>query len=189
MPLTRQTLTTELALLGLLRPAARHGYDLYQELARPDGLWAIWRIKQSQLYALLARLEADSLITATLQPQEARPPRKVFRLTRAGQAAYRKWVQTPVAHPRDMRLEFLLKLYFARREGADAAQRLIGAQQAVLQARLLEEQNAAAGVPTTATDAWLVSQFRLQQLGFLLRWLDTCAETLNAGLSQSPLAL
>src|SRR5262245_7706992 len=126
--MAQSSLTLEYALLGFLRQQPRHGYEIYQQLSDPNGLWLTWRMKQSQLYALLAKLEEEGFIEATLQLQESRPPRKVFQLTETGDAAFLAWVNSPVAHPRQMRLEFLVKLYFARREGDAVALHLVEQQ-------------------------------------------------------------
>jgi len=178
MPLTKQPFTYELALLGLLRRAPRHGYELYQELTRPEGLWAIWRMKQSQMYALLARLEREGYLTSTLKVQETRPARKMFRLTRAGQAAFWHWLQSPIHNPREMRLDFLLKFYFARREGLETARQLITAQRAVCEARLEDETSKVEHARQAQTDLWLIEQFRVEQLRALLNWLDQCEQSL-----------
>lgn len=178
MPLTKQPLTNELALLGLLRHTPRHGYEIYQELTQPEGLWAIWRMKQSQMYALLAKLEHEGYLTSTLKTQETRPARKIFRLTKTGQAAFRQWLQTPLLSPREMRLDFLLKFYFARRESAEIARQLIAAQRAVCQARLEDETAKVEHARQTQTDLWLIEQFRVEQLRALLNWLDQCEQSL-----------
>ena len=48
----------EIALLGLLRTHPRHAYELHQLLTEgSEPLGIIWRLKQSNLYALLAKLE------------------------------------------------------------------------------------------------------------------------------------
>src|SRR3712207_5615002 len=107
----KQPITIEHALLGLLHDKPMHGYELYQQLMEPGGLWLVWRMKQSQLYALLARLEEEGYLVAELQPQAARPPRKIFHLTPAGLQAYQGWLASPVTHGRSMRQEFLAKLY------------------------------------------------------------------------------
>src|ERR1700686_164320 len=96
----RHPLAMELALLGFLRRRPMHGYEIYQHLTDPEGLWLVWRLKQSQLYALLLRLEAEDFITSTLQPQDAHPPRKFFKLTRAGRERYLAWVRSAVPHGR-----------------------------------------------------------------------------------------
>jgi len=117
--------------LGFVRRRPSYGDEIYHELSHTPELRLVWRMKQSRLYALLARLEERSLLRATLQPQEARPPRKVYHLTAEGEAAYREWLAQPVTQPREMRLAFMLKLYFAMREGRETAVGLIERQQAV----------------------------------------------------------
>jgi DNA-binding PadR family transcriptional regulator len=176
--MVRLPLTTEHALLGFLRQEPIHGYEIYQRLSDPAGLGLVWRLKQSQLYALLAKLEERGYITATLEPQQARPPRKVFQLTQAGRDAFLDWVQTPVAHGRQLRLDFLAKLYFARRETPKVAAQLIERQRATCRQWLAEQQSQAEEVRDSQPYDWLVHQFRLGQIQAMLDWLDTCEETL-----------
>ncbi|MBI5880215.1 MAG: PadR family transcriptional regulator [Chloroflexi bacterium] len=180
---TRAPLAMEHALLGFLRRRPMHGYELYQQLCDPHGLWLIWRIKQSQLYALLAKLESEGLVSATLQTQETRPPRRVFRLTRAGRDRFLTWVRSPVPHGRDLRQDFLAKLYFAAREGAGAAAALVAVQQAECRAWLDERRTGspADGAPFEA----LVKNFRLHQIEAMLAWLDTGTPALIAAAADS----
>ena len=96
----RSHLTLEYALLGFLYQQPMHGYEIHQKLLTDNGLGLVWQLKQSQLYALLEKLEQRNLITATLQPQDARPPRKVLALTPAGQKAFEDWLQVPVPRGR-----------------------------------------------------------------------------------------
>ncbi len=120
----------EVALIGFVRQRPRHGYEVYRLLTGTPELRRIWRLKQSRLYAMLARLEADGLLHSDLAPQAGRPARKVFRPTEGGAAAFDRWLTQPVAQPREMRLAFMLKLYFALRDGPETARRLLSAQQA-----------------------------------------------------------
>lgn len=174
--MTRSPLTIEHALLGFLHQQPLHGYELYQQLTNPAGLWLVWRIKQSQLYALLAKLEDEGYISADVQPQENRPPRKVLRLTPAGLDAYERWLLKPVAHPRSMRQEFLAKFYFARQRDVDTAQRLIEVQRTQCEAWLTAQrrQNQAEAPSFEET----VNRFRLSQIQAILTWLDSCEEML-----------
>ena len=75
-----------------------HGYEIYQHMSDPNGLGLVWVVKQSRLYALLAGLEKEGYIEAVLEPQESRPPRKVFHLTESGEKVFLNWVQSPVPH-------------------------------------------------------------------------------------------
>jgi len=169
-------LTMEYALLGLLRGQPRHGYEIYRQLADPTGLGLVWRVKQSQLYALLAKLEQQGYVSQTLAPQDARPPRKVFALTETGRQAFLAWVQSPVARGRGFRLDFLAKLYFARQEGAAVAEKLLERQQATCQSWLAEQQTQAEGLSDARPFDWLVHQFRISQVKAMLDWLKTCQE-------------
>ncbi len=87
-PQHRATLSTELSLLGFLRLRPMHGYEIHSCLADPSGLNGLWQVKLGRLYALLGRLELQGYVTAEIEPQGDRPPRKVFSLTPAGTAAY-----------------------------------------------------------------------------------------------------
>lgn len=130
-PLLQTPLTVEHALLGFVRHESLHGYAIYHRLTGTPELRLVWRMKQSRLYALLARLEDKGLLRATLQPQDGRPPRKVFHLTPPGENAFVRWLTQPVQLPREMRLEFMLKLYFASKEGSEVVALLIRRQQEV----------------------------------------------------------
>jgi DNA-binding PadR family transcriptional regulator len=130
-PLIQAPLSVELALLGFVRREPHHGYEIYRRLSETPELRLIWRMKQSRLYALLTRLEEDGLLRATLEPQDRRPSRKVYSLTPAGESAFRRWLTWPVESPRELRLEFMLKLYFAAEVNPETAARLIQRQQEV----------------------------------------------------------
>lgn len=105
----------EYAILGMLEEQPMHGYELFQRFQN-EVLGQIVHVEMSQLYAFLKKLERLALIESRLEPQGVRPPRKVFRLTQAGGEALRHWLTTPVARPRDVRIFFLIKLYFVQRQ-------------------------------------------------------------------------
>ncbi len=169
--------TMEYALLGFFRQQPRHGYELYQQFSDPAGLWQVWRLKQSQFYALLAKLEAAGYLSATLHPQDARPPRKMFHLTPAGQTAFLAWVKSPVAHARQIRMEFLTKLYFAQQEGDEVVQQLIAQQKVICRTWLAQHQAQAQSAQQQPGFSHFVTQFRLSQLESILAWLETCEQT------------
>lgn len=130
-PLLQSALTVEYALLGFVRREPLHGYEVYRRLVETPELHLIWRMKQSRLYALLARLEDEGLLRATYEPQDNRPPRKVYHLTPEGETAFSRWLVEPVRLPREMRLGFMLKLYFAREGDAGTVKKLVENQQSV----------------------------------------------------------
>ena len=177
-PRAAEPFTLEYALLGFLREQPLHGYEIYQRLQNAEDLSRVWRLKQAHLYALLGKLEAAGLIVAELTPQDTRPPRRMLQLTNEGQAAFNAWVRAPVQHGRDLRLDFLAKLFWAQQLGSDLAEHLIEAQRAAGQAWLANLQDELERLDDGRPYEWLVLQFRLTQTAAALTWLDTCEEAL-----------
>lgn len=173
----RSSLSLELALLGFLIQEPKHGYAIHQEVTAATGLGPVWQLKLSLLYAMLSKLEEAGYITPTTEAQENKPPRKMFHLTEAGKQAYASWVQRPVKHGRSLRLEFLVKLYFARREGAAVAANLLADQREQCHSWLVAEQELVTEEETGARQyGRLVHLFRLGQIQAMLDWLNQCAE-------------
>lgn len=178
-PMRPTPLTVEWSLLGFLHEDPTHGYDLYQKLADSEGLGLVWYLKQSQLYATLAKLEDRGYVRYDLEQQEARPPRKVYELTEMGHRALLEWLQQPVEHGREFRMEFLAKIYFARKESESQVQQLIERQRDLCQEWLEAQNDEAQGLRESDPYEWLVYQFRAGQIEAMLDWLDLCEETLQ----------
>lgn len=176
-PMSAIPLSVEWSLLGLLRQQPQHGYALHQELSDAQGLGLVWNLKQSQLYALLDKLEQRGYISPTLDT-ESYPPRKVFHLTNEGRAALDAWLREPVKHGRDLRLEFLAKLYFAHLEGRAVTRALLRRQREVCQTWLKQQYRATEALADTQTYEALVREFRAGQIKAMLSWLNLCEENL-----------
>ncbi|MFN8541329.1 MAG: PadR family transcriptional regulator [Thermomicrobiales bacterium] len=182
-PMVKLPLAMEHALLGLVRQRSMHAYEIHQLLTQAEALGLVWQIKQGQTYALLARLEEAGYVASTLEAQDARPPRKILRLTPSGEAAFARWLATPVRHGRDFRLEFLAKLFFAAQEPDSTLSALLAAQRAACREIIAQLNGRIAAVSPDRPYDRLVLQFRLGQLDATLLWLDECAATL---LNPSP---
>ncbi len=180
-PLLKQPLTIEHALLGFLYQQPMHGYQLHQRLAEAHDLGLVWRLKEAQLYRLLGRLEDEGYITVVSEAHGSRPPRKMLHLTPQGEAAFLAWTRSPVQRGRDLRLEFMAKLYFARQLGAGATNDLIQAQRRELDRWLEEQMRQADAARAEGVFDWLVHEFRLGQLRAMRAWLDTCQAALGEG--------
>lgn len=179
MPRVNIPLSTEFALLGFLRRQPMYGYEIHQQLSATTGLGLVWRLKQSQLYALLAKLEREGYVATTIEYQDARPPRKMFELTEAGRQAFQDWVQGPVSQGRKLRLDFLAKLYFAQLEGPEVVARLIERQRVACRDWLRQQEEETGGLRHSQPYDWLVHKFRMGQIEAMLTWLDTCQEALS----------
>mgnify|MGYP001568355016 CR=1 FL=1 len=172
-PMVRRPLGMEMALLGFLRQGSQHGYQIHQMLSDPAGLGPIWRLKQSQLYALLAKLEKDGYIFGELKVQEvAYPPRRMFQLTSLGQSVYQEWINSPVNVPRLIRQEFMAKLYFAQRENKEVVQKLIEQQRVICQ-NWVSEFNRQLSTCEPGSYRWTMFQYRLGQIVALKKWLES----------------
>jgi DNA-binding PadR family transcriptional regulator len=106
---TIELTTTEGVVLGLLSEGERSGYDL---LKRAEGsVGHMWSPAKSQLYAVLPRLVAAGLAKGKTVQRKGRPDKQVYRLTPAGRAAVRGWLED--SQPRSWD-ELLLKVFFAK---------------------------------------------------------------------------
>lgn len=175
-PMVRRPPGMELALLGFLLQGPQHGYQLHQLISDPAGLGLIWSLKQSQLYALLSKLELDGCVSSTLHNQEPHPPRKVFALTESGRKIFYDWLTSPVLAPRLVRQEFFAKLYFARRENKDVVQKLIEGQRDVCR-NWVEDFKLKLANGRHASFGRVMYQYRLGQVQALQNWLDLYEKT------------
>jgi DNA-binding PadR family transcriptional regulator len=117
--MTAAATRTELAILGLLAwRGEATGYEL-QKLAT-GSVGFIWAPARSQLYAVLKRLDAAGLVAGRRVAQADRPDKRIFRLTAAGEATLRTWLDEVEAIEPEDRDGILLKVFF----GAGAAQLL-----------------------------------------------------------------
>ncbi len=116
----------EYPVLGILLGGPLHGYDMCRRLGEEIG--SIWRLGKSQIYALLAKLEREGLVIHERVGQENLPAKNIFSLTTEGEEVVKEWLEQPVHHIRDMRLEFLTKLWFARQASPVRERHLIEKQ-------------------------------------------------------------
>lgn len=174
-PKTTQPFTVALTLLGLVRQQPLHGYEIYQQLKNHALLSMLWMPKQAQVYALLRKLEQAGLLAATVETQQAYPPRRILHLTEDGLAAFSAWISNPVTHWDDVQQEFLLKLFFAQQAGGDTALRLVERQRRQSRQWLVELHNRLQTLTACQSSAWLLIELRQRQIEGLLEWLDRCA--------------
>jgi PadR family transcriptional regulator AphA len=122
--------STEYALLGALMSGPRHGYEIMQFL--DTALGSTWHVGTSQLYVLLKKLERDNLLCSDLEIQDTRPSKRIFSMTPGGKKVFMDWLKSPTKHVRDLRIEFLAKLFFFYMLSLKGADELINAQVQVL---------------------------------------------------------
>jgi DNA-binding PadR family transcriptional regulator len=163
----------EYAILGLLESQPMHGYEMFQQFQNGT-LRQIVHLEMSQMYAFLKKLERLAYIEAELEPQGIRPPRKIFHLTDPGRAVFHAWLTTPVERPREIRVFFLLKLYFVRQIIPDQTAHLI--EREITACRKFLDHLESQRLPDahTSDSAFLdhvVLRSRIHQTRALLDWL------------------
>jgi len=169
----------EHAILGLLDldDGSGHGYDLARNFADGQPLANVLRLESGMLYHHLKKMERSGWVESTTEQQSSRPARQVYRLTDSGRTELQRWLAEPVQHTREIRLEFLVKLYFARRTDGALAMRLIDGQLDAMRAWLgmLSEQLAATdafdGSDADRAFTRTVLELRIAQTQAAIDWL------------------
>ncbi|MCD4716038.1 MAG: PadR family transcriptional regulator, partial [Desulfobacterales bacterium] len=101
----------------------KHGYEIMHFL--DTALQSTWQVSSSQLYVLLKRLESQGLLKCSLKAQKTRPAKRVFSLTPVGRKGFLDWLRSPVENVRDLRIEFIAKLFFFHRLSVKGGEDLI----------------------------------------------------------------
>jgi PadR family transcriptional regulator AphA len=172
MPRQRHELgAPDYAILGLLMLGPRHGYELLPYFSRGGELGLVCTLGTPRLYAILHTLEELGLVQCETSPVSGGPPRKVFSLTDAGREAFRAWLGQPIRRLRQIRQDFLLKLYFSRLIPGHDTLDLIEQQIAACRA-VSDELQAAADAEPAESFARLVYQSRQATADATVRWLE-----------------
>jgi DNA-binding PadR family transcriptional regulator len=162
--------TTEGVVLGLLAEGDRSGYDLLKRAER--SVAHMWAPAKSQLYAVLPRLVEAGLAGRRTVRQTGRPDKQVYRLTRAGRAAVRQWLETAPPKSWD---ELLLKVFFAELCSREALLRQLDAYAGVQRGFLAEYE---AITPATRYGA-LTLEYGLELMPARLKWLEKTRRELS----------
>lgn len=169
-------LSPDYVILGLLEKQTCHGYQLLAHFQSPERLGHIWKLRTSRIYTLLKQLERQSLIDGREEDAPDAPMRTVYWLTDAGRQKFYDWLQTPTpsASTRNIRTEFLSRLYLAQLLNLPKAD-IINAQQHACHDKLsqLQKQHVA-GMGGLALD------LQIQEMHLILHWLETCQTILES---------
>jgi PadR family transcriptional regulator AphA len=178
MPRLKTALTpAEYAVLGLLRRRPAHGYDLQRQLSGETGIGRVCPVETAMVYAVLKSLAGRGLIAGTWERSEY-PPKAVYSVTDEGEAEFGRWLRSPVHRLREVRLDFLLKLYFALMEDAALARDLTAAQleACIDYAGAVEAELAEAGQGTFEE---IVLQSKASAAAATEEWLRLCLRRLS----------
>src|SRR5919108_4037076 len=76
----------ELAVLGLLKERAMHGYQLKKRLA--DTLGSFWQVSYGSLYPALKRLQREGAVEMIFPRQQVGRRKNVYRITKKGEGLF-----------------------------------------------------------------------------------------------------
>lgn len=123
---------TEWVTLALLSEGPNHGFALAKELAPGTDLGRVLTVRKPLVYRALDRCRQRALVMPyQTEPGDAGPTRTVHQITGTGASLVDRWLEQPVRHIRDVRVEFLLKLRLLERRDRSPTF-LIGAQRQAL---------------------------------------------------------
>lgn len=110
----QQLLLGEWACLGILYAEPTHGFAIAARLKPTGDVGRVWSLSRALTYRSLEQLATRGYVRVVgEEPGIAGGNRTILAATRSGRAQLRKWLNTPVAHVRDLRSELLLKLIVA----------------------------------------------------------------------------
>ncbi len=164
---------TEAMVLALLDEEPRHGFSVARELREEGPIGQVWAVPGPLVYRAIDRLRGLSLIEATATESSSRgPTRTVYGATPAGSFRVRSWLGEPVAHPRDVRAEFIAKLMLTARRG--------WTHQALVDRQLAHFRPIATGLREKALHATgsdrFVALWRMENIAAITRMLEALSE-------------
>lgn len=174
--------STSHALLGLLEPSPRHGYELkrlYDRYLAPDRPLAF-----GQVYATLSRLERDGKVVMAGTGHADGPERRTYAITRMGSEDLAKWLLDPIEPEPYLQATLFTKVTLAVITG-HPVEPLLDAQRHAHLARMREltSLRRSASLPIA-----LLADYALFHLEADLRWIElTAARAADLADQLSPL--
>ncbi len=178
------------AILGMLDEKHRSGYDLKTKCFDAS-IAHFWPADQAQIYRTLDKMRAEGWVEFDLEEQDARPDRKVYRLTRAGRAELRSWVRDTRAPLPNIREPFLVQLFFAHVLPDDEARALIEHHRALHAARLARYESVplpplgTRGLPREHQFGRMTLDYGLAYERAVIGWCDHCLVHLESKKTKS----
>jgi DNA-binding PadR family transcriptional regulator len=97
------------ALLGLLNYHPATGYEL--KTAFNESIHFFWNATLPQIYRTLKQMEEKKWLTVTVEHQDGKPSRRIYRVTDTGQGELRRWLREVPEIP-EHREPMLIKVFF-----------------------------------------------------------------------------
>ncbi|MBI4730488.1 MAG: helix-turn-helix transcriptional regulator [Acidobacteria bacterium] len=165
----------ELAVLGLLKQKAMHGYELKKQLAEELGFFR--QFSYGSLYPTLKRLALEEAVEMEYARGETPRRKNVYRITPRGEAAFATLLEESGAEATESREAFMLRLAFFRYMNPETRRRLLEGRRGYLQERLAKLRESLKRL-RERMDSYSVQlmNHRVDDTEHDLRWLDDLLE-------------
>ncbi len=155
-----------LLLLGILHAHEMHGYMLHSELEKNVGLGI--SIKKGNAYRLLGEMEKTGWVESQEEREGNRPPRKVYKITVAGEKAFQKMLRESLARYTAAEMPSAIALNFLSFLPQEEAIALLEQRREALAARVAELRE----IPKEIRQMHIGIDFVYKHHVFELTWLD-----------------
>ncbi len=98
-------------LLGFLNLNSMTGYELKKHMDKSTQFF--WHAQLSQIYPTLKKLEQNGLVTIEIEPQDGKPDKKIYTITKKGNDKLLAWLIKPIVQLTPTKDFILLKLFFS----------------------------------------------------------------------------
>src|SRR5919204_6036572 len=122
----------ELAILGLLKDRAIHGYQLKKHLA--DTLGSFWQVSYGSLYPALKRLQREGAVEMVFPKEQVGRRKNVYRITKKGEELFAELLER-AGHEATEDSGFQVRLAFFKYLKPETRIRLLERRRAFLEGR------------------------------------------------------
>jgi DNA-binding PadR family transcriptional regulator len=162
--------TLYIALLSFFIEKPNYGYEVYKYLSSETTLFKIWHLKRSQFYSFLERLFNEQYLSHEIEEGQQYPDRRIFSLTPMGLNILQEWMVTPVQHGREMRQDFLVKLFVLQSYYPNRIKELVQNQTLICQQWKHEQEQQL--INESDKFQKLLINYRKMQIQSMIDWLD-----------------
>lgn len=176
--------------LGFLSLGSMTGYDLKKYMDNSTQFF--WHAELSQIYPTLKQLESNGLIKAEVIPQDGKPDKKVYSITKTGRAELINWLSEPLDETPPTKSPVLLKLFFLetldKKDILSQMRRQLEAQRSRLKRyqqetrKNIQEAVQASGMAQRRVLWELVRQYGELQTQTSIRWLENAIRVVEKKL-------
>lgn len=140
----------------------------------------IWRPAKRNVYNVLPRLVQEGYAARREVPQSGRPTKHLYRITKAGRAALRRWLEEVEGGEADREAVFLLKVFFGRLTSPETIARQVEAYREYVTEKLqtFEEIEKRLAADPAGEFQYFTLRYGIVQAEAIIGWAEATLEGL-----------